>query len=803
MKKTWWLLFLFLIGSVIFASAREGTAAIPLKVFAKDSYPLEDTILTGVEPNVMFFLDTSSSMGMGMTGELPTFENDDTVMQAKYPLMRNANTRAGMLADAAYGTGGRPISLTTQTVTDSFNARRLNGGIPNTGTEQEGFAVVSTYPSRRNGWTRWGKDLNTTNNKIGDPYSYYSPDPAKPYLLTFKDRNWANWNGAGTPPSAYGNGLGEADSKFGLTATGALNTGSTKADIAMPTALRAYLPGGARYGDSVADATLVQYLVPNDSKMYQMKLVLWRLIDSGYAQILSGMRIGMAGNYFDYITAAGTGASAARGPMYRRGPHFGSYGTSTSEGESGGTYLGGNTHNFRATHNGAANQTIAFPHGTGAEAYSGIIGGDYGMAEAVFAMVSTTYGTGDAATRRHGSRAYMRVPFDYLYTYDKNTGLYNSTDSLIAFRELIDGVEQYNTSAATASKMVNEELVAGGTAQLAAVFYSRGTDFHLNGRHASAHSGSNLGVLGGRYAIDYTTGLLNARALWTSLSTSYGSLAKRFRNSEGLMTGTALGSVYDFFSPFGGTNGLTFTQYAAGNAGVENLDVRGYFPVTGSCQANWLVVFTGGNEQSLAELVPAGQDASLIALRNLYLNSRTMRGRHWDGEKWIHREYAMDVPIRTIFVGLLPPEPVGTPDGPPNDPDLATDPPAKRLRKRITRMARAGQPHSDGTPDTTIRPYFADNVSDLIQALQSILLSIRTERFASGAPVVLPLYEDAEDGEKALFAASYHINMMKQWEGTFHKYIVSTDLNATTNLDWEAETLMASNGVNGVNRNVY
>ncbi|MDR1874790.1 MAG: hypothetical protein LBQ90_07260 [Synergistaceae bacterium] len=756
MKKVRGFLFFALLLSGIFASGRE-CAAAPFKVFTKESYPLEDTILTGVEPNVMFFLDTSSSMAMSMKGELPTFINNDATMQAMYPLMRDANRRAEMLRNAAYGTGARPVSESatgTRTIAENLAARKTSGGIPNTGTEKTGWASDSNQTSRKVGYTRWGRDLDNENNIIGNLNCYYTPDPGRPYLLTFRDRNWANWNGQGAPPKANGDGLGDALSHQ-VTA------------IDMPVALRAYLPGGANYGQRITNPDLIKYLVPNDSKMYQMKLVLWRLLDREYAQTLAGMRIGAAGNYFDYST------SVNRGPMYRRGPYFGSHGAGTNEGE-GTTYLGGDTFNFRATHNGSANQTIAFPHGTAAEAYSGIIGGDYGAAEVVYASVLSTYTTGDATTQRHGARAYMRVPFDYMYTYNKEDGNYYPTDSLIAFRELIDGVEQYNTSVNDANRMVNEELVAGGTAQLATSFYGR------DNFHATAHNGSNNAALDNRYAIDYAKGVVTNRELWTGSGGGRGILAKRIRNSEGLMTGTALGSVIDFFSPFGGTNGLTFTQNP-----TEANDVRGYFPVTGSCQSNWLVVFTGGNDQSLP-----GRD-SLDALKNLYLNSKTMRGRQWDGSKWVHREFTMDSPIRTIFVGLMPP---ATEYENPDDPDDAMDLGVKRLRKKITKMAWAGQPLSNGDPDRTKQPYFADNVSDLIQTLQSILLQIRAERFASGAPLVLPLYDTGD--EKALFAASYNINMSKQWEGTFHKYIVSTDVTVPSVLDWRAEQKMAEKGGN-------
>jgi hypothetical protein len=65
--------------------------------------------------------------------------------------------------------------------------------------------------------------------------------------------------------------------------------------------LQNYLPGRARAGQAITDPALIQYLVPNDSKMYQMKLALWRLLENNNAQMLSQMRVGAAGNFFDYL----------------------------------------------------------------------------------------------------------------------------------------------------------------------------------------------------------------------------------------------------------------------------------------------------------------------------------------------------------------------------------------------------------------------------------------------------------------------------------------------------------------------
>jgi type IV pilus assembly protein PilY1 len=137
-------------------------------------------------------------------------------------------------------------------------------------------------------------------------------------------------------------------------------------------------------------------------------------------------------------------------------------------------------------------------------------------------------------------------------------------------------------------------------------------------------------------------------------------------------------------------------------------------------------------------------------------------------------------------------------DGDPYVADKTDDTSAKRMRKAIRRMAHAGQPLANGNPNRSVEPYFADNVPDLLNALQSIVHKIRTEQFSSGAPVLLPLYEDADNGERALFSSFYSVNTQKQWKSSFARYDVPTDISQDPILKWEADALMIADA--GVRR---
>ncbi|MDR1623112.1 MAG: hypothetical protein LBS00_12125, partial [Synergistaceae bacterium] len=179
------LFFLFLWETV-------AGAAVPLRAFWKQTtYPLEDAVLTGVEPNVLFFLDDSTTMTLSMKGQMPIWPYTDAE-KAAWPLMRNAEFRAGLLKDMTYGTGARTLSQGTLADQSArLNNLTLPFVSPHLGTEKTGYTGYYSAPygadSDAIGYTRWGRDIDASNNIIGDLDCYYSPDPNRPYVLTFRN----------------------------------------------------------------------------------------------------------------------------------------------------------------------------------------------------------------------------------------------------------------------------------------------------------------------------------------------------------------------------------------------------------------------------------------------------------------------------------------------------------------------------------------------------------------------------------------------------------------------------------------
>lgn len=185
-----------------------------LPIVAKDQVTHEDILTLNDsattkqrKANVLFLLDTSGSMVF----------TADAVTNPDGPDIWTPETYAGNNPTFTYGQGGHNSYLYT------FDAPDWSGG-------PAGFYSVPLA----------GVDKDASNNTPGNKDHYYSPDPARPYLLTFKNEKKAN---------------------------------------------RATLPAYTK-----------DDLMPNDSRMYKMFLVFNRLLDEEKAT-LDRMRFGLATSY--------------------------------------------------------------------------------------------------------------------------------------------------------------------------------------------------------------------------------------------------------------------------------------------------------------------------------------------------------------------------------------------------------------------------------------------------------------------------------------------------------------------------
>ena len=208
--------------------------ALSLKTFLKTDYGAVSQRPIP-RPNVLFLLDTGSPMVFSPKGIMPLRTDGYSLEE-----------RARLLKDCTYGSGARPYNN-------------------------------SSAPDR----ARYGRDLDNSNNRIGDPDCYYTPDPNKPYFLTFKSSAYHV-----TPP----------------VPAGTLISGYP------------HYPGSP-YPSQAVDA-FYDELVPNDSRMYMMKLVLWRLTSPENAELLSRMNVGMATSYQEDSVRAQYFADYYKSPAY-------------------------------------------------------------------------------------------------------------------------------------------------------------------------------------------------------------------------------------------------------------------------------------------------------------------------------------------------------------------------------------------------------------------------------------------------------------------------------------------------------
>ena len=360
-------------------------------------------IVPAEKANVLFLIDVGSTMLFTPKGKLPEWS---TILAEKgNATAATAQVNLQML-QCTFGGGGRP-----KTPNSSF------------------------------GTSRAGRDVDATNNIVGNPDCYYIPSA---------DNNLTFQNGV----------------------------------------------SGA--------------LMPNDSRMYKMKLVFWRMLED--ASLFTNLRFGLATTYqeenvantyqADFYKVANWGATSANpngtGPNWSTGP-----GT--------GTYTG--------------SQEIQW--GIDQSAYTG-----YPYPHAVWYAVN---------------RAYLRVPFgDY------------SAAHLRKFRKLINGIENLNTDSSTGPdfRTIDPELIADGKTPLAnGIFPGKPTD------------GSNIrGEFLTRNLIYYSD-----RSGAYKRTQQFG--ANTF-HWFGKGSGEAVGSALDFFSPPVKDKGETKSAINVLNALRENFPIR-------------------------------------------------------------------------------------------------------------------------------------------------------------------------------------------------------------------------------------
>ncbi|MDR1916434.1 MAG: hypothetical protein LBQ58_07660, partial [Synergistaceae bacterium] len=674
------------------------------------------------------------------------------------------------------------------------------------------FAEASRAHSLREAYSSQKRGLETRFDGAVQPYDKYaSENPYKAnasYEINYgSTKGWVNF---------------EVSSRYTNYKYDSLTPGAS-----YPYALVFKDPKYWRLGWSESYPPTSSDLVPNDSRMYQTKLVLWRLLQN--EDLFKGIRFGLATTFLNPVNTMPnlpqvawgadsnmsphvTGADAVRADLVTifRVPPYGSNihtqrmfdldkGKEPAKGYWTYHISGWPTKTPPILQKGQNYKTLRYANGILLPNLTGHAYNWGGMHAQFFPMwgnehVGLNYnpapGTGklfDAWSPKKKSaykfvnRASLHVPIaDYNYKWEKVLG--NTTRSisqLDKFRLWIDGLGDIKGSTDVNSEIRNSQFhhyknpeigIAGAYALPGAIFQDprpgmglSRADYISDGGVWYSHHTNNV-----NFKKTLSIGQMDPRAFYNAGS------------------GEASGSVIDFFSP-------------TANSYYVPLDDLGdvSFPIRCPGDDNWLIVIASG-----MEVKPSNKNAysyySWDAVKNLYdytdkknpnhLKVTTMRYKRSpsDPSKSVrtYSEVGLDRPIRTLVVGVV---------GNPEDPEIKKDPflraQVEEMRENLNRMARAGQGVDPYDKSSDIKAYFADDVPSLLDAVNEALLFINdsvTEQAGKGSVPVSP----SMDGDKdalSTYLYSYRIMRTNQWEGFLTRYEAKrgVDGNLALTPKWE------------------
>jgi hypothetical protein len=657
--------------------------------------------------NVLFFLDTSHPMMFEPRGRMPYVVEfsegviNSSATQSAYGY--SAAEAIDMMKYATFGVGTVPPA-------DSF------------------------YTSKLFKWVNYGRDTNSGNNLTTLDLNteenlnrYYSPYAQSGHNLqaTFRNQTDAYHNEG--PP-----GLGYSFN----------NTSAIVNNRPLPYMLvfknPAYWENGMP-GFNPNNPAHRDELVPNDSRLYQTKLVMWRLLED--RMLFENIRFGLSTVYSaaftsrrgltNEIPSAGDPSTVTPSHIVYKVAPWGANGTYVN----GAYYVNSNGITWSNTWMNPSQQ-----------------GGTWGIYTEV----------GDVLNRQR--RSFLRVP---IAEYDKmwtTRGGALSMTQLARFRQWIDGVEDI-----------------AGQANMGTNSIAR--DHALNANQFDIHKNPELKVSSpvhlSRAFFPNPSGNPNRAWYFANRGVAYAKKNDIFYAESGGAndlynfyfkpgSGQAVGGVLDFFSPdydkFNtGISNLGYTNGSlSGESFADMIDEQ--FPIRDECDPNYVVLLTAG-DNSPSEYPT---ENAIKALYDHTKNNSVTVMYHENGVRKF-RKGRLQKPIKTIVVGFI------------DKNDNSTT--GLRLKQTLLRMARAGQGDSPDDSSSTAQPYIASDVPTLLAALREIMVIINSDmQPAKGALLEGPSLStddlaglDPNDYKLNLYAGEYRINMYDQWEGSLTKYVAAKD----------------------------
>lgn len=495
-------------------------------------------------------------------------------------------------------------------------------------------------------------------------------------------------------------------------------------------------------------------LVPNDSRMYRMKVALWHVLDN--AANFDDMRFAMATPFAstNYYFTNDLISSTIKGYPY---------GTKDSprlekdwDKKVLAPYVNG-TMDYNAT---GQSYGLRYTDGSGPVVWS----------DSEIPMVYPERGTEDEKRRFiAGTRAYLRLPFAE-YTHEWTAPGGGKISHLNKFRLWIDGVEDITGANTGGGDTLpdpkghyvypNPELRPNGLNAHSWSIAPKNDASDTAKRfvwYSLKHDKAAPNLIKYQAGID----MMSFYSIWPS--TSF------FTRGSGEAAGTLL----DFFSPSEkwssdhvDDDGEANISDASPKATVKDLDPMS-FPIKDECDDNWVIMITAGYD------VPSGQTYTAEqAIRNLYDMTDSSKGNtvtmidelDADGSIKSLKQGRLNAPIRTIVIGLI--------TKPDEDADAANQKEYKDAVDRLNRMAKAGQP---GVSDA--QAYIANSAGELRRSIEAALRYIHSDMASDMSRTTRSSLTEGDAMANAaaqenfnIYSTSYAVLNNNQWRGELRRF---------------------------------
>ncbi|MDR1020117.1 MAG: hypothetical protein LBL73_05105 [Synergistaceae bacterium] len=798
------------------------SAGLNVSAVLKDEVGLDDTDIlsqpgeNGRKANVLFMIDATAGMSFSMKSAVPSVVlpknwKDSGDPGADWPETKRVYGYTGqqvadMMANATYGIGAMPVAWTGATLREERNL--------------------------------YGRDIDSSNN-----YVKMSDDPLKDamsndnYYTPFKDTGdtmigniknayaqqglplQTEYSGAGQATHSSGSHWNLSAKEVGTSVSKYTYSKNSKISGAksFPYALIFKDPNYWEKGYpglKIGDKPSRDLLVPNDSRMYQAKLALWKLLEND--EVTKSIRFGLASTFLPTTNDANfcyDKSAKTTPPNYKK--RGGDHTNLDYRYDFSGMYkvapFGGNVFNKA--------DTVDYKKGVLVQAVSGHVRGynaihaqyypmwQHKTVESVYSMIDKKNKGSNASIEKNFykllHRGSLLVPIRGADERWDSSGLTFGTrtpmSQIARVRQWINGFADLFNGSNSTEKPIDASDTANRSSQY---HYYRDPEIGVAGVFVLPHAifpdpRSAYGMTRANYKSKILTGSTTvtsdkdgadgfATSIWYSHKTN--NTDYRYNRSPGSTqleddeaeiksrfnagSGEAAGSVLDFFSPPAGL-------YQSSLSAVS-------YPIRSACEPNWLVLFTTGQElkpgageysYTAAEAIKNLYDATNKAKKGSIYERVSMLVRGADGKpKGSAQLTDLDQPIQTLVVGLVPK--IESMSG-------AEKTVVEQMHLNLAKMAVAGQ---GGNPnDVTLsnmgsfeaQPFLASDTSELESALIAAMTMIKdsTEmQPGTGAVVQSEVLDDLGENSD-VYSYNYRIMKTDQWEAELTREIVSKDEN--------------------------